>query len=199
MQTPSVEFQKFTFFPVIFLPPVYDVFDFTKGYDEKRMRECDYGIGKYDEKRPGMYTTELFGGFRDVHMGIDIAAPVGEPVHAFWKGQILFLAYNPDPGDYGYTIVTEHELDGHKLYALLGHLSARSVEGKRPGQVFEQGEVLAWVGDRHENGGWNPHLHFQLSWQKPDRADLPGVVSDHDREQAKLIYPDPRLVLGPLY
>jgi hypothetical protein len=30
-------------------------------------------------------------------------------------------------------------------------------------------------------------------------ADLPGAVSDADREAALAIYPDPRLVLGPLY
>mgnify|MGYP003908616551 CR=1 FL=1 len=30
-------------------------------------------------------------------------------------------------------------------------------------------------------------------------ADLPGAVSDDDRAHALTIYPDPRLVLGPLY
>ena len=60
-------------------------------------------------------------------------------------------------------------------------------------------EVIAWIGDRHENGGWNPHLHFQLSLVRPEVADLPGAVSDADRAHALTLYPDPRLVLGSLY
>ncbi|GIT41297.1 MAG: hypothetical protein Ct9H300mP10_03070 [Methanobacteriota archaeon] len=55
------------------------------------------------------------------------------------------------------------------------------------------------MGDKHENGGWEPHLHFQLSLVEPETHDLPGVVAPEDREQALLDYPDPRLVLGPLY
>ena len=85
------------------------------------------------------------------------------------------------------------------MWALHGHLSARSIEGRFEGQRVSRGEVIAWVGDRHENGGWNPHLHFQLSLVRPEVADLPGAVSDADREAALAIYPDPRLVLGPLY
>ena len=51
----------------------------------------------------------------------------------------------------------------------------------------------------HENGGWEPHLHFQLSYQEPETHDMPGVVAPSDREEALQIYPDPRLVLGTLY
>jgi hypothetical protein len=55
------------------------------------------------------------------------------------------------------------------------------------------------VGDRHENGGWNPHLHFQLSRVAPDVPDMPGAVCAADRDDALRRYPDPRLVLGALY
>jgi len=34
---------------------------------------------------------------------------------------------------------------------------------------------------------------------EPTTHDLPGVVSPLEREQALRDYPDPRLVLGPLY
>ncbi len=188
-----------SFHPVIALPPGTEVFDFTQGYDPDRQLRSGYGIGRYNEKRVGMYTTPLFGGVRDIHMGIDLGAPVGTPIHAFSAGRVLCFGYNGAPGDYGYTLVTEHRLGDRPLYALHGHLSARSVEGKAPGQSFEAGAVIAWVGDRHENGGWNPHLHFQLCWQKPEKPDLPGAVSEADRERALELYPDPRLVLGPIY
>ena len=85
------------------------------------------------------------------------------------------------------------------LWALYGHLSDESIERMRVGKKISRGEVIAWFGDYHENGGWEPHLHFQLSLVEPTTHDLPGVVSPLEREQALRDYPDPRLVLGPLY
>jgi murein DD-endopeptidase MepM/ murein hydrolase activator NlpD len=146
-----------------------------------------------------MYNAALFEGERNIHMGIDIGAPVGTPVHAFYAGEIFLSGNNPAEGDYGYTLITKHVFGSVELFALFGHLNANSIAGKIPGQTFSAGEVLAWVGDRHENGGWNPHLHFQLSYLRPEKCDLPGVVSEKDRAQALLDFPDPRLVLGPLY
>jgi hypothetical protein len=81
----------------------------------------------------------------------------------------------------------------------LGHLAAASLDGLAVGQPFEAGQVIAHIGDRHENGGWSPHLHLQLCTREPLVCDMPGVVSAADREEARLLYPDPRLVLGPIY
>ena len=67
------------------------------------------------------------------------------------------------------------------------------------GMIVEEGQVIATVGDKSVNGGWEPHLHFQLSWEKPEGNDMPGVVARSDREQALEKYPDQRMVLGPLY
>lgn len=194
-----ITFQRHRFAPVMNLPPDYEVYDFTQGYDPARPRRSAYGVGKYNEVRQGMYTTELFAGVRNIHMGIDLAGPVGEPVMSFADGEVFLFAYNAAPGDYGHTLITRHLIDGVELYALYGHLSAPSTAGKRPGQKIRAGEVIAWLGDRHENGGWNPHLHFQLSYQRPQVCDMPGAVSAQDRSQALSIYPDPQLVLGKLY
>jgi murein DD-endopeptidase MepM/ murein hydrolase activator NlpD len=198
----ALDVTGYDFHPVVHLPPGYEVFDFTGGYDAARVLASPYGVGRYDEKRRGMYVTELFtagAAPRDVHVGIDLGAPVGTEVHAFWAGTIHRFAYNAAPGDYGYTIVTHHVIGGRDLWALFGHLSARSIDGRFEGQPFARGDVLGWLGDRHENGGWNPHVHVQLSLERPAVADLPGAVSDADREAALAIYPDPRLILGPIY
>lgn len=196
----TIDFSRFDFAPVIELPPGTPVFDFTNGYDPNHnLSRGGYGIGRYDERRPGMYTSALFGSNRVVHMGIDLGAPIGTPVHAFYDGTVHLFGYNGAEGDYGWTLVTCHLLDGVALYALYGHLSARSIAGKTHGQPIRRGDVLGWVGDRDENGGWNPHLHLQLSYQRPERPDMPGVVSDEEREEARRLYPDPRLVLGPIY
>lgn len=186
------------FHPVIHLPREVEVFDFTAGYDADRARG-EYGIGRYDEKRPGMYDAALFGGVRNVHMGIDLGAPPGTEVFAYDDGIVWGFADNAAEGDYGPTLVTQHRFDHRDLWVLLGHLSRRSLEGKVVGQRIARGERIAWVGEKHENGGWNPHIHVQLAWTAPARPDLPGVVSDTDREAARLLYPDPRMILGAIY
>lgn len=198
----EIDFSRFHFHPVIHLPPGYEVFDFTSGYDPGRSLATGFGVGRYNEDRRGMYTASLFkqgDEARTIHVGVDLGAPVGTPVHAFFGGEIFLAGYNGAEGDYGHTLITRHELGGKPLWALHGHLSAASTEGKRPGQKFAAGEVIAWLGDRHENGGWNPHLHFQLCLVEPQACDLPGVVSRAHLAEALRIYPDPRLVLGPLY
>tara|TARA_A100001037_G_C14925849_1_gene533773 strand:- start:222 stop:785 length:564 start_codon:yes stop_codon:yes gene_type:complete len=184
---------------VIILPDEYWVFDFTKGEDSDFVCPFPYQIGRYDEVRPGMYNHELFGGERDLHVGIDIGAPVGEPVHAFSKGVVHSLGINDEDGSYGPTIIIQHEFEGKPIWALYGHLSKESLEMVEQGMVVEEGQIIATVGDKSVNGGWEPHLHFQLSWEEPSENDMPGVVARGDREWALQKYPDPRMVLGPIY
>lgn len=191
-----------SFHPVVLLPTDYEIFDFSKGYDKNRLRGV-YGIGRYDEDRSGMYTTNLFSPgspeARTIHVGIDIGAPAGTAVFAFDDGEVYLSGINDQPGDYGGTLITRHQLAGRDLWALHGHLAHSSVSRLKAGAPIKKGEQIATLGSEHENGGWNPHLHFQLSWKKPVSCDLPGVVSLSDRSQALLDFPDPRLVLGPLY
>ena len=192
-------FSGLKFHPVIHLPERYDVYDFTKGYNPDRER-LDYGIGRYDEDRRDMYTESLFTeNQRTIHMGIDIAAPAMTPVHAVFDGLIAFMGDNDQPQDYGPTIITSHQIKNRTLYILHGHLSRTSLSGITVGERVKKGQVIGWVGDESENGGWNPHLHFQLSWLKPTTHDLPGVFSADQREWARSTFPDPRLVLGPIY
>ena len=101
--------------------------------------------------------------------------------------------------EYGPTIITRHEWLGQVVYALHGHLSRSSLDRWSEGDAIAAGDLLATVGDTAENGGWNPHLHFQLSRIEPVTHDLPGAVSAAQRAQALRDFPDPRLVLGPLY
>lgn len=194
-----VKTQFMQFHPVIFMPADAKVFDLTHGIAESEVIGARFGIGRYNEKRLGIYTAPQYAGERNIHMGIDLFAPQDTPVYAFENGRISAMANNARQLDYGYTLVTEHEINGSPLYALHGHLSARSIEGKIPGQTFRKGDVLGWLGDRRENGGWVSHLHFQLSTVKPTGANMPGVVSDAQHAFALELYPDPRCVLGTIY
>ena len=191
------DWQTGRYHPVVHLPDEYEVRDFTTG--EYIPSEYEFDIGRYDELRPGMYSTELFSDGRFLHVGIDIGAPVGTPCMAFDDGGISHFGYNPADGDYGYVIVTKHIVSKKPIWALYGHLSAESIEGKKIGQKVSRGEVICWMGDKHENGGWESHLHFQLSINEPETHDMPGVVDPKNREKALENYPDPRFVLGPIY
>ncbi len=195
-----VDFSRHRFHPVVRMPPGYDVLDFTVPASRRPPSSSAFSVGRYDEDRV-IYTQDLFGGDdrRTVHVGVDLGAPVGTPVHAFAAGVVLHAGYNAADGDYGHVVVTEHRLDGTALYALHGHLDAGSVADSPPGRRFEAGAVLGRLGDERENGGWPPHVHFQLAWDPPSTHDLPGVVARAERADALRRFPDPRLVLGPLY
>ena len=192
-----IDWSAYDYHPVVHLPMDYTVLDLTDGSWESP--ETEFSIGKYDEVRPNLYNTELFGGERNVHMGIDIGGPVGTPCMGFMDGEISHFGDNPAAGDYGNVVITKHDIGGVPVWALYGHLDAASIEDKRVGQIVESGDVIAWFGAFEENGGWEPHLHFQLSLVEPETHDMPGVVAPGEREYSLEIYPDPRNVLGPLY
>ena len=192
--------QGLVFHPVIHLPRDVPVFDFSTTYDPQRTLLSPFGMGTYDEVRPTMYTEPQFSqSVRNIHMGIDIAAPVGTSVHTFYEGEIFAIGVNALPQDYGPTIITRHELNGEPLYALYGHLSMDCLQSLHRGQKIVGGQRIGAIGAENENGGWNPHLHFQLSRVRPPAFDLPGVVSVEHRGWARRAFPDPRLVLGNLY
>ncbi|MEE2751389.1 MAG: peptidoglycan DD-metalloendopeptidase family protein [Myxococcota bacterium] len=184
--------------PVVVLPEDAQVLDLSTESGLQAQRTSLFTIGRYDEVRC-IYTQALFGGVRNVHVGIDLGAPAGTPVHAFTDCVIHKMGINADPGDYGPTLVTEQVVEGERIWALFGHLSASSLTGHAVGQKLRRGEVLGWIGSEAENGGWPPHVHFQLARVKPATHDMPGVVTAADRDQAVLDYPDPRCVLGDLY
>lgn len=157
-------------------------------------------IGRYDEDRRNLYATELFTAeARTVHMGIDLGGPVGTPVHAPVDGFVHSAGYNPAPGDYGCTLVLRHQVEGRDVWMLLGHLSRASILDRRPGQPVQRGAIVGWLGERHENGDWPPHVHVQLAWEPPSTHDMPGAFHTRDRERARAAHPDPRILLGPLY
>ena len=187
------------FHPVVLLPADAVVLDLTAKTTFPSTIH-PWSIGRYDEDR-AIYDQPLFQGAepRSVHMGIDLGGPAGVAVHAFADGVVLHAGINDASGDYGPTLVTAHVVDGEPLWALHGHLSAASLARSPVGRHFRAGTVLGWIGEPAENGGWPPHLHFQLTTDRPDTHDLPGVVSHAERAAARMRFPDPRRVLGPIY
>lgn len=197
------------FAKVMDYPDQMKVFDLSDGYDPDYIRSFNWGIGRYDEKRQNMYLSPQYEdkptcgkpptGKRNIHMAIDIWTAAHSPVYAFDDGVIAYFDNNDQPGDYGPTIVTKHTINDETIYALNGHLSIESLNDIKAGKLVKKGEKIAEIGTEKVNGGWAPHLHFQLSTKDPGQADMPGVVAEDDHEEALKTYPDPRIILSDLY
>lgn len=125
-----------------------------------------YGLGLYAEDRT-VYRSAQFADAasperRTIHLGVDVFAPAGTPVHAPLAGRVARVAYNADPLDYGNTLILEHRVQGARFFTLYGHLAGSLPLLCEAGQAVAAGQVVAHLGDWHENGGWAPHVHFQI-------------------------------------
>ena len=159
------------------------------------------GIGGYLENRVIYRRSQHFGPgeveeARSLHLGIDVWLPAGTPVLAPLAATIHSLADNDNFGDYGPTVILQHELEGTVFYSLYGHLSRAEWRALRVGQTIEKGEAFATVGPFPENGDWPPHLHFQLMADMQGRVgDFPGVARPSERDLWAALCPNPNLVL----
>lgn len=156
--------------------------------------------GGYGEDR-AIYTQELFAPAgeepRTIHLGLDVFAPAGAEIFAPVAGRVHSSRINDRLGDYGPTIILEHAISGGAFHTLYGHLSRDSLKGLRPGAAFMAGEQIGALGTRRENGGWPPHLHFQIILEIGDaRGDYPGVCKRSEQAHWLAICPDPRPLLG---
>jgi murein DD-endopeptidase MepM/ murein hydrolase activator NlpD len=158
-----------------------------------------YGIGGYIEHRTLYARSSLFNTDeepRRLHLGIDIWAKAGTPVYAPFAGQVHSFNDNNNFGDYGPTIILEHNLGGLKLYSLYGHLNRESLRGLYPDKIISKNQQLGVFGTADVNGNWPPHLHFQLMFDIADwSGDYPGVGRFSEREKLIKNIPDPELVL----
>jgi 4-aminobutyrate aminotransferase-like enzyme/Ser/Thr protein kinase RdoA (MazF antagonist) len=162
------------------------------------------GIGRYNEARylhlaPAFATgNQPTDEYRTVHLGMDLFVPVDTPVYAPLDGNIYAFADNAAPQDYGPVIVLEHKSTEHPtLYTLYGHLSRESLDRLTVGQHIAKGQQLGTVGSSEVNGGWTPHLHFQLITDLLGLScDFPGVARPGQRNVWLSLCPDPNLILG---
>ncbi|MHA1930635.1 MAG: aminotransferase class III-fold pyridoxal phosphate-dependent enzyme [Candidatus Thorarchaeota archaeon] len=160
-------------------------------------------IGRYDECRL-IYTGDQYSendsiirNSRLTHIGIDIFSSPETPILAPLDGVVHSLRNNDIPLDYGPTIIIEHTpTNSIRFYTLYGHLSIESINGVTVGQKIRKGEEFARIGDYPTNGGWPPHLHFQIITDMMDKkGDYYGSCWANQRNIWKSICPDPNLIL----
>jgi murein DD-endopeptidase MepM/ murein hydrolase activator NlpD len=86
-----------------------------------------------------------------MHQGIDIAAPIGTPIHVPEDGVVLQAG--PASG-FGQAVYVQH---GDGQITLYGHVNQFYVGA---GQVVKAGDHIADVGNKGQSTG--PHLHFEV-------------------------------------
>ncbi|MDT8401372.1 MAG: aminotransferase class III-fold pyridoxal phosphate-dependent enzyme [Bacteroidales bacterium] len=172
--------------------------------EELRRKQKKFGIGRFAEARI-LYSSSVFRNKqfttaedRTIHLGIDMFAPAGTPVYAPADGTVHLYNYNPDELDYGHMIILRHQSGtGEEFFTLYGHLAGKSLERITKGKEVKKGDVFAWMGDVTENGGWSPHLHFQIITDLLAYGiDFPGVCKPWEKNTWFLLSPDPDLFLN---
>jgi len=133
---------------------------------------------------------------RNIHIGVDLWIKSGTAVLAALDGKVHSFQYNNNLGDYGPTIILEHQLENHTFYTLYGHLSLESISSISIGDFFSKGQQLATLGDPKVNGDYSPHLHFQIIKDiEGNFGDYPGVCSKNKLDHYLKNCPDPNLLL----
>ncbi|HSD08006.1 peptidoglycan DD-metalloendopeptidase family protein [Flavobacterium sp.] len=165
-----------------------------------KKNKATVAYGGYNENRSlykrSTFFNDLNSDERNIHIGIDLWIKAETPVLAALDGKVHSFQDNNNLGDYGPTIILEHQLENHTFYTLYGHLTRESISSLKVGDFFAKGQQLASLGDASVNGDYAPHLHFQIIKNIEDNlGDYPGVCSKN-----KLAYyldncPDPNLLL----
>ena len=171
---------------------------------ESRFRQEDahFAIGLYGEVR-SVYKGEQFATaaspeWRSQHLGQDIFIAAGTPLFAPLPGKVLSVVDNALPYDYGPTVILEHRAgeNGPAFWTLYGHLSRETLAMVREGQAVAAGQQIGSIGGHTVNGGWAPHLHFQIITDRLGQTgEFPGVGQPSLWPVWRAISPDPNLIL----
>ncbi|HMI06723.1 MAG TPA: peptidoglycan DD-metalloendopeptidase family protein [Flavobacterium sp.] len=161
---------------------------------------AEVAFGGYCEKRNLYKRSGIFNDpeseERNIHIGMDMWIKAGTPILAALDGKVHSFKDNTAAGDYGPTIILEHTVEGMIFHTLYGHLSLESIDGIEIGDVYIKGRPLAWLGNSAVNGGYAPHLHFQIIKNMAGHfGDYPGVCSKNDLDFYRENCPDANLLL----
>lgn len=134
--------------------PSIDVPDITPGDEEKtEVDEGDYHWPLAVEGEVtspfGMREDPFNPGKKQMHYGIDVAAPSGTPVLTVNDG---IVAYTGQAGTWGNAIVVQHSEDEISFYSHLQDIEVSS------GQQVKRGQQIGLSGSTGSSTG--PHLHF---------------------------------------
>jgi murein DD-endopeptidase MepM/ murein hydrolase activator NlpD len=97
------------------------------------------------------YRASPFTGEREMHEGLDIAAPLGTPIKATADGVVAFVGPR---GNYGNAVFINH---GHGVVTVYAHTSTIRV---KEGQPVKRGDLIADIGSTGRSTG--PHVLYEV-------------------------------------
>ena len=180
------------------LETAVDYEKYIQTFLEKNNAKIAYG--GYLEKRNLYKRSSIFNTKnleeRNIHIGLDFWINEQAKVYSCFDGIIHSLQNNTSHGDYGPTLILEHEIEGFIFHSLYGHLSLESLYDKNIGDSIQKGQTIATLGLPPINGDYAPHLHFQIIIDIQNNfGDYPGVCSTNDLEFYTNNCPNPNLIL----
>jgi len=160
-------------------PPIRNPIQGSFSYITHRNPEVGQGDGRFAAHR---------GGGKDgdrPHKGIDIAAPLGTPVHPVGEGKVIFSGEDEKDPNAGYKVKVQHKDGSVSIYM---HLNGARLpkKGDRVTTNVVIGEV-GNTGNAPKGPGAQSHLHLQLYGPDGKTLLVPNIISD-----------DLADVLGPL-
>ncbi|NKB48200.1 MAG: peptidoglycan DD-metalloendopeptidase family protein [Alphaproteobacteria bacterium] len=128
----------------------------SRSRDTAAMAFADGFILPAKGRLSGFYGSQriLNGKPRRPHLGLDVAAPVGAPVHAAAAGEVVLA--EADLFYTGGTVTIDH---GHGLTTIYSHLNSVDVE---VGVRVAQGDFIGTIGATGRATG--PHLDWRINW-----------------------------------
>ncbi|MDA7592447.1 aminotransferase class III-fold pyridoxal phosphate-dependent enzyme [Rhodobacteraceae bacterium] len=166
--------------------------------------QANFWLGYYNEPRL-IYTAPAFrlgpwkaSNRRTVHIAIDVFADEGTELFAPLEGEVFTAEYRDNQLDYGGVIILKHTTPNRdEFFTLYGHLDPIFLSKLKVGDKIEEGQSFCQLGASNVNGGWAPHVHFQLALTTDGmEADWPGVADPDDLGFWNSICPNPASLLN---
>ncbi|WP_390183589.1 M23 family metallopeptidase [Haloechinothrix salitolerans] len=135
--------------------------------EARKQREAEARQARLEAMKPdtvapveGVLTSVFGARWGTTHYGIDVAAPIGTPIHAVEDGVVIEAGA---ASGFGLWVRVQHEDGSVSVY---GHINSYYVA---EGQRVEAGQAIAEVGNRGQSTG--PHLHFEV-WTHEDGTKI---------------------------
>lgn len=125
------------------------------------------------------------------HLGVDLVAPKGTPIHASADGVVKYQGYH---GGYGRMVILNHGAGYSTRYAHLSKYGGRIKKGK----IVKRGDVIGYVGSSGLATG--PHLHYEFrihgEAKNPLKVDIPAAKSISRKNKAEFLATSQTLLEG---
>ncbi|MFS0714222.1 M23 family metallopeptidase [Microbacterium sp. 2P01SA-2] len=114
--------------------------------------------------------------FSRPHRGVDLTPGAGAEIHAVAGGTVRIAT--EAGGDYGVTVVIDHNIDGELVSTRYGHMQYGSLKVK-VGDTIEPGEIIGKVGSTGKSTG--AHLHLEVLLGGTTQTDPIAWLEEHTK------------------